>query len=771
MLVACCVLASSIDRIANAQSVKIDVDTWYYHCSNWVPPPWDKKGARRLLFLAPLLAGEYPGAYTQGGKTIPGKFVLRKEALIGLMSEPGGSEPTQQFVTPMEAPLDFYAADSPLPRKVRNGRLAVWPTEVLADYLECSKGDSATAFLENREPKSLADLAKASKPSEPGHKLADVFSTAPATERGDATRTDAPAPKPGDEARTGEGPRDKSKLGSEPPLKPEAPSSLRDVFAPTPTTPSGTATRNPVTPPPTAAARPDTTPAPAESPPRARGDAIALALKNLDTPVPGKATASPSVCETRTLTPLPVANGMVPASLQAVGLRNARAEARSFEYSGTGTDARALEANLDIGDSARKLVRYETVAGGRRNGAEWIWVSLPGTDESRLRRTGDATAKTLTMMVVGGAAEVAVSGLDLVGNELRKPGANPVNLDIEWHAVDETGAIKLAGRYSSFDALVRDAAARGRAAPDLLGESQLLTLFNGFENLLKSRTATVDKVFWIKGAYPIPSSIPGRFERFLSTVSDSTAVPHTPAGKPGKWLLIITARMAGFSIAYLKEPITSQAVGDVLEEAPGAVSGPRRLISAEDANVLASNLRAALILSSMTKPVSDAPPERETLTGRLVLDAKEVFDERGYLLSAEAAEMLRDHLLRVSGLWDGPVLRQDVLAALAEETGKASPTIADVLQVAAHYPQLPKLLPDWFMKPVKYLTPSESNSAKIAVATYAAGASRLAEAVRMSTTARANCALFYVAEAYFGFDRLQKSSPGRQGVPKPGGIR
>jgi hypothetical protein len=740
ILLACCVLGSSMDRIARAQSVKIEADPWYYQCDSWAPPPWDKKGVRRLLFPAPLIIGEYPGALTVGGKTIKGKFLVRKEAVISLISEPLGVEPTQQFITSWGAPLDFIAPDSPVPVKARIGRLFVLPPEYMGYYFECLKGDSATALLASREtPRSLADVAKPSKPAEPEHKLADVFSGAPPAERGEAPRADAGSPKPGDEARAA----DKGKPAA------DSPSGLRDVFTPASPPPPGAAP-----------ARPDTA-APAEKTPRSRSDAIALALRNLETAKAKDTTTPASVCEFRTLTPLPVANGTVPASLQEVGFRNTRVEAHGFDYSGS--DARPLDGNLDIADSASKLVRYEAIAASPRSGTELI--SFPGTDESHLRRNR-TPAKTLTMLVVAGPAELAMSGLDLVGNELRRPGAAPVDLDIEWHAIDESGALKFAGRYPSLEALVRDAAAKGRGAPDLLGEAQLQVLFNGFETLLKSHTATVEKVFWIKGPYPIPSSIPQRFERFLRTVSDSSAVLHTPSGKPTKWLQIISARTAGFSIAYLKEPINAQAVGDVFEEAPGTVSGPRRLIGAEDASVLASNLRAALILASaMAKGGAEPPPpERETLAGKLVLDAREVFEQRGYLFSAQAAEALRNHLARVAGLWEGPVLRPDVLAALADETGKPSPSIADILQVAAHYPQLPKTVPDWFGKPIRYLTPAESSAAKNAIAAYAKGANWLAEMIRNSATGtRASCGLFYIADAYFGFDRFQRPPAGRRG--------
>lgn len=749
ILIACCVLGSSMDRTVRAQSVKIEADAWYYHCDSWAPPPWDtKKGVRRSLQPS-VLRGEYPGTYTRAGKTISGKFVALRNTVIALISEPGGSEPTQLFVTARRIPVDFIPNDSPTPLKVLNGRLAVWPTQWMNYYIECLRGDSPIALEDTSEPpKSLAELAKPSKPAEPGAKLEDLFHGKPTGGGGaEGPRADASPPKSEDE-----GTRDKGK-----PATSEPPPSLRGEFGPKP--PSGTAERGPITPPGAAPVRPDARPI--EKTPRSRSDAIALALRNLDTAKAKDTTTPASVCEVGTLTPLPVANGTVPASLQEVGFRNTRVEAHGFDYSGS--DARPIDGNLDIADSASKLVRYEAIAASPRSGTELI--SFPGTDESHLRRNR-APAKTLTILVVAGPAELAMSGLELVGNELRRPGAAPVNLDIEWHAIDESGAIKFAGRYPSLEALVKDAAAKTPGTPDLLGEAQLQVLFNGFETLLKSHTATVEKVFWIKGPYPIPSSIPQRFERFLRTVSDSSAVLHTPSGKPTKWLQIISARTAGFSIAYLKEPINAQAVGDVFEEAPGTVSGPRRLIGAEDASVLASNLRAALILSSaMAKGGVEPPAEREALAGKLVLDAREVFEQRGYLFSAEAAEALRSHLARVAGLWEGPVLRPDVLASLAEESGKPSPSFADILQVAAHYPQLPKLLPDWFGKPIRYLSPAESSAAKNAIAAYAKGANWLAETIRVSAPgARAVCGLFYVADAYFGFDRFQRPASGRRGA-------
>jgi hypothetical protein len=92
----------------------------------------------------------------------------------------------------------------------------------------------------------------------------------------------------------------------------------------------------------------------------------------------------------------------------------------------------------------------------------------------------------------------------------------------------------------------------------------------------------------------------------------------------------------------------------------------------------------------------------------------------------------------------------------------AQPSMMDVLQTfdRKRYPQLPSYFPDWFRKPIKELPPGEIRLAKIAVAAYAEGANKLVAAVRVSAAnPRSSCPLFYVPEAYFGFDKLARSQP------------
>ncbi len=87
------------------------------------------------------------------------------------------------------------------------------------------------------------------------------------------------------------------------------------------------------------------------------------------------------------------------------------------------------------------------------------------------------------------------------------------------------------------------------------------------QKLMEGQARPVDRVFWIKGAYQIPSSIPRRFEEFITAVSPSEALVQTPSGRVGKWLVVVTARVPGFSVSYLKEPVYSHQIGDVLRAA------------------------------------------------------------------------------------------------------------------------------------------------------------------------------------------------------------
>jgi hypothetical protein len=468
---------------------------------------------------------------------------------------------------------------------------------------------------------------------------------------------------------------------------------------------------------------------------------------------PGKDTKPPAlkppaaiaaVCSIGTLQPISFAASIMPKSLQAVGIRNNDAEAEEFDYHPYPEDAAvSLGSTFALTNSQGKLVPYEAVA---RDGTD-LWVSLPGVEEPRVNPRGAAVKpdSLLRIIVVGGPAEVAMSGLAEVGAELKKLSAGRVRLSIEWHIVDKSGAIGgVVGRYNSFDMMAKAAAEKAAGgSPDLLNEEHLHRLLDDFENRLKARSEPVEKVFWIKGAYSIPSSIPLHFEKFIKTVSSSEAIAGG-TGRSSKWFVLVTARMTGFSINYLKEPIYSLQIGDLIEEGDAAMSEPRRFIRDNDTALLATRLQLA------AAPMPTQMPG--TVTGKLVLKAADVFEQRGYLLSQGSIRGLRNHLKFVANKWDEASSRENLTSWAAAKTRKPSPTVVDLLQSAddgASQLRLPRMiLPDSARKAIRDLTQDEAGSARTFIEEYMDGVDRAAANVAGTGD---HCRLFYVPEAWFGF--------------------
>ncbi len=201
--------------------------------------------------------------------------------------------------------------------------------------------------------------------------------------------------------------------------------------------------------------------------------------------------------------------------------------------------------------------------------------------------------------------------------------------------------------------------------PAALTQGQIETLLDGIERLLTSQTTPIDKVYWLKGAYSLPSSFPARFERLLNAVSESKAVVRAPNGNVGKWLGVITARMPGFSIAYLKEPVYSMQIGDVIEEIDSKTES-RRFI--DDPNMVAVRLRASAAMRLAAQPAPAPSSDTPSLTGRLVHSAKDLFDQRGYLLAPDAANTLRAGLRAVQQLWTATEGAASVKESALKET-------------------------------------------------------------------------------------------------------
>jgi hypothetical protein len=235
-----------------------------------------------------------------------------------------------------------------------------------------------------------------------------------------------------------EEPGSKSLGDLDPTRNPESPKSLAELVG---------ASKEPTKPPPT---KPHT------------AEPVSRDSTNKDTKPSAPKPPAPIVCSIGAPQQITLAASIKPKSLQAVGLRNNDAEAEKFDFVSAANDAVPLGSTFDLTNSRGKLVPYDAVA---RDGAD-LWVSLLGVEEPRTNPK-DAAVKTdslLRIIVVGGPAEVAISGLAEVGAELKKLSAGRIKLSIEWHVVGPSGAIASVVGYNSFDKMAKAAQKRRPAA-------------------------------------------------------------------------------------------------------------------------------------------------------------------------------------------------------------------------------------------------------------------------------------------------------------------
>src|SRR5262249_32224714 len=249
------------------------------------------------------------------------------------------------------------------------------------------------------------------------------------------------------------------------------------------------------------------------------------------------------------------------------------------------------------------------------------------------------------VIVAGGAPEIAMSGLDAVGAELRKQSGGRANVTVEWYQPTETGSLGPVQRYESIDDFVRSADEhKGDGRPVPLGEIEIRAFLDSLQKILIEQTQPVDRVFWIKGGYMVPSAIPARFEEFIESVVRNSATVRGHSS----WLTVVTANMPGFSIGYLQAPVYSKSVGDVIMQPQFTGTVAPRYIT--DPKVLAARLWAAASTRAAAASASEAAP---TASGKLVFDAKDVFSQRGYVLSLDTLAALRAHLATIDTMWNG----------------------------------------------------------------------------------------------------------------------
>ena len=456
--------------------------------------------------------------------------------------------------------------------------------------------------------------------------------------------------------------------------------------------------------------------------------------------------------------PLAIVAGQELEAFQAVGMRNKEETARGYDF--LAGAAIAHDQKYIIPGHEGELLLYEGVA--PNEGAEDAqWVSVRGPEAAK----PVSAIPAIKIVILGGAPEISVSGLDLVGRQIEKQSSGAVQVEAQWYAVDENGRIAQPIDFSSLQDLVSAASEKaGARRPDVLNEEQLLFLFNNFETMLKERPAPAHKIFWIKGSFPIPSIFPQRLEKFIASISSSHALVNSARNGPGKWFFVVTARMAGFSNNYLKAPIYDVNAGEVIEEANEGNPDRRSLI--HNVDVLAAKLRTTLLSSpAVPAPPADAPEQK------LVFNEREVFIQRGYITSPGAAAKLAEHLGLVFSLWNGDALEKDILGELTENGGKRNNSLRNVLESfhGETFPRLPKTLPLWARTPLEDFEKlrSESRKAKDFVERYYHGATRLANMLKASHESGSSaCSLFYVPEESLGFASLDFAKPTTSGDAK-----
>jgi hypothetical protein len=701
---------ASLDICAQPLRIEAAPAINYSLCSSWASLASEAK--ERPLDIQPFTPDQVTG------DVLPGRFVDGKKEIRGLFRSKGqpygfvvnAPDPGFLFVTPRNFPFEFYATGKTSaekkPKLALSGILEERPAGVASTTIHCRNGDATRAMVQSfpDEPVLRHGAPPAGESPLSSAWIKDVIPGAigpgekiegrplPALGRSETlTSVFEPTPTPKE--------------------------SINSLLVPKSTTPSST------------------------KPPAERKDKVCQL---------GGAWAE-----------LTMTNEVRPSRLQTAGLRNSQTDVKAFDFLAAPGEAIPLDATADVRNTIGKVVPFETIAARPRAIGSLpqekrdvvLWVAAPSAGDLRDKKVDSAskTKRTLNIVMIGGAAEVAMSGLSGVQTEFDRITFGNTKLDIEWFSVTSAGDLEGAGRYRAFPQLVEAATEKaGSNTPDVLDDNQVATLLDNIQQRLLSRTTPADRVIWVKGAYSLGSGMPLRFEKMINAIGNSNAVPHRADGAAGNWLVVITARMRGFSIGYLKEPVYRLSIGDVIEEADPSARGVRRFLSVAEANALATRLSAAPPLPG--SPSASANSDRVSAVEKLVFDAGELFKATGYLMSAVGAKSLSATLESVIELWgaDKQILTEP-LRRLAASTGKTSPSFVDLLQNAGNgWSPLPKTLPDWARKPLNDLNPTEASEAFDWVDGLVSHARTISAAI---DSAPPSCTLVFVPDTQFGFGR------------------
>jgi hypothetical protein len=756
------------------------VDGKDLRCDLWHLPD-DKAGTQRRLFVHQLVIREllgykvdvpvaFSGYFDHEGVRYTGTFAIPLRVPLAFWSDPNGKDPTPLFTTRKGSTIEFLAPEGAKAAigEVTFGYLTqkfdtrssiiplpsipcTRPPDVVAGDPSEAKGPSRDKTGKPPGPRSNPGIVIRIEPD--GPKIAELFKT-PAT-----------PVRPG-----AENPRTESDLKSEPKAEPKAaphptpdyskrPGSLTDnIPGVVPTTPVAPPSLKKIVEGEVAPAVPAPAPSPIPGSPAAPAPAASTPPPPPpapSVPTPTSEAPLPQVCAAEDFKSLTALSGIT--NRQMVGLRNSKIDIDAWSYVRDPyvrdlDDASPVSFTFDLGASVDRLIPYEPVALPRTKLLVAPIPKLSWEQDAKPKNASPAKPGTaVRIMVVGGPQEIAVSGLDKLGGELKKLNKN-IKVDVHWYDVDTaSGSLRAAKQFESFGALVkaaREHAGDGRLA--LLDEGQINTLLESFEReLLKAQSTPFDKVFWIKGGYPVASSFPARLEHLIITASASPAIVPNAANVRSGWLVVVSAKGYGLSDAYIQVPVSSQSAGDVIiEEADSEKGGQRHLIGDKDMTKLSTSLNIAGNRRLKAAGVAPAPAGAETPTGDPVLEADEAFAERGYLLSKDLTVKLRKHLRRVADLWsetNGAPIKADVLRDIENDLNKTNPTLLDLLQddtdgVAL---KLPKLPPEWGKILLKNLNAPQREQARAFVDHYLAGTRWLEE---QFTKKHEGCELLFVRD-------------------------
>jgi hypothetical protein len=239
----------------------------------------------------------------------------------------------------------------------------------------------------------------------------------------------------------------------------------------------------------------------------------------------------------------------------------------------------------------------------------------------------------MNILVVGDASSIAISGLEQMEKILIEKSNRKFSWTIDWRNVSANGKWQTSKKLGSFIQLIKKTKSVGKKKVLLTADSHFINFINDFENTILNAEKQFDFVIWVKDSYEVPLKTPDLMWQLIKKIHDNGKIPRFPNGKPHTWLYIISGNMPGESMALLNAAITraTPRPGYVKEEK--TVRTPRRLLNRPE------SLALSLKMVGM-RHVKPLPAEFDVDPDTLAVDANQVFDSLGLLLSAKGIDDL-----------------------------------------------------------------------------------------------------------------------------------